>query len=88
MFYRKEKGVKDHSQGNWNEVFKKEGRGEIQCTLENSALGRTGIILSCVAEVKAEYLGAGVGRMEHFLVGRSDGFLDPFDICVQEFKVS
>lgn len=41
---------------------------------ENVALGRTGVILSCVAEVKAEYLGAGVGRMEHFLVGRSDGF--------------
>lgn len=67
-FYRKEKGVEDHFQGNWNKVFKKEGRGEIQCMHENVALGKTGIILFCVAEMKAEYLGAGVSRMEHFLV--------------------
>lgn len=72
MSLQKRKGVEDNSQGHWNEVFKK-----IQCTHENAALGRTGIILSWIAEVKAEYLGAGVGRMEHFLVGRSDGFCRP-----------
>lgn len=77
MSLQKRKGVEDNSQENWNEVSKKEGRGEIQCTHENAALGRTGTILSCVAEVKGEYLGAGVGRMEHFLVGRSAGFCRP-----------